>query len=676
MPAPVDLKEFVAGFLVEADEHLHSVNRNLVAVADALKRGRPEPRAVRELFRSLHTIKGLASMVGAEPVVDLSHEMEGLLREADRAGGRLSEHALDLLLKATRGLEERVHAISKQGVSGIARAPAQLLEALALAQSTPAQAGAAQNLELTLPAEIHQSLSVADREQVVQAEQTGHRVVLLEFQPSPDKAARGLNITSARTQLARLGELVKVVPRSSPTAPTGIAFFLLLVTNAEDGALAEAIGAPPDAVQAVRISSAEAAPEPVAAATHSEPEPESIAETLPVDHSIRVEVRRLDDALEQLSALIVNRFKLARAAADLRDAGADTRELEAVIAETTRQLRRLRAAMTKARMVFLSELLQRLPLVVRGLTRDTGKTVNLSIHSGSAEVDKAVADKIFPAVVHLVRNAVDHALEPRDERRAAGKPESGTLSVHCDDSSGTNLVLTVRDDGRGIDRERVAKKLGVEVAASDEELLRQITTPGLSTRDDITHTSGRGMGMDIVKRSVETLGGALLLQTEPGRGTTFTLRVPVSVTIVDVFSFVSGGQVFVTPVAMVDEIIEVDPERHVKTPAPEGRGAEPRLVQRRGAAIPLFALDALLEQQPDTTVSPKALVIAQLGGAVAFGVDRMLGRQEAVVRPLDDLLVRVPGVTGATDLGDGKPTLVLDLTTLGAAALQGVAVTA
>ena len=683
MPTGVDLQEFVSGFLLEAEEHLHAVNRNLVAATEALARGRPEPRAVRELFRSLHTIKGLASMVGAEPIAELSHEMEGILRAADRTGGQVSERALDLLLQGTRALEERIHAISQRGIAAIPAAPRSLIDALALEQSAHARPGGGGAIELELPDELARNLAAADREQLAQAVESGRRAVVVEFQPSPERAARGLNIAAVRSRLAAIGELVKVVPRASTSAPTGIAFGLVLVTDADDAVLAEAVDSTPAAILPIRATRARAARAPEVIATDAEREPtsgpgaepgaEPGIDPVPMDHSIRVDVRRLDDALERLSELVVTRFKLARIAGELGARGVDVRELTQTLAEHARQLKRLRAAITEARMIPLADLLQRLPLVVRGLTRDTHKSVDVSIHTGTAEVDKAVADRIFPAILHLVRNAVDHAIEPREERRRTGKPETGSLRIDCDDSSGTSLLLTVRDDGRGIDREAVARKLGEPVARSDDELLQQITRPGLSTREDVTRSSGRGMGMDIVRRVVEMLGGAMSLQTAAGQGTTFRLRVPVSVTIVDVFSFAAGDQVFVAPVAMVDEILEIEPSRLVEAPAPQRDGPVARLVQRRGTSIPLLTLTGVLGSAVIGSVPPKALVVQQDRGAIAFGVDRMLGQQEVVVRPLDDALVRVPGVTGATDLGDGRPTLVLDLLTLGATVLQAKA---
>lgn len=671
MGGRVDLKEFVAGFILEADEHLHSVNSNLVATTEALKQGRAEPRAVRELFRSLHTIKGLASMVEAEPIVDLAHEMEGILRAADRAGGRISEKALDLLVQGTRAIEERVQAISKVGVSGIPKASTQMLEALALVQDGPSRASKASDHVLSLPDDVLRVLSASDCEQAVQAIKGGKRAIVIEFQPSPAKAEKGLNITFMRERIAKLGELIKVVPRSSPGAPTGIGFSLLLATGASDLEISDALEGAADSIQAIEAT------EPAAAALESEAlsDTEEAPEWLTSDQSsIRVDIRRLDEALERLSELVVTRSKLARVSATLGASGADTRELNAIIAENSRQLKRLRAAITQARMVPLADLFQRLPLVARGLTRDSDKSVNVELQAGTAEVDKAVADRIFPAVVHLVRNAIDHGIEPVAERKLANKPDAATLSVVCDDSSGTSLVVTVSDDGRGIDREAVARKAGRPVAKNDEELLRQIVMPGLSTRGDVTHTSGRGMGMDIVMRAIELLGGTLMLKTVEGKGTTFSIRVPVSVTIVDVLSFVSGDQVYVVPVAMIDEIIEVEPSRLVESPVPGQKGPRPKLIQRRDEAIPLLDLDSLLKHATDGGLPTRALVVNHGRRAIAFGVDRMLGQQEVVVRPLDDVLVRAPGMAGATDLGDGRPTLVLDLATLGATILNDVAI--
>jgi two-component system, chemotaxis family, sensor kinase CheA len=307
--------------------------------------------------------------------------------------------------------------------------------------------------------------------------------------------------------------------------------------------------------------------------------------------------------------------------------------------------------------------LERVPMIVRSLRRSTGKTVRLEIEGGHAELDKAVAERLFPAIVHLVRNAVDHAIESPDERARRGKREDGLVRVSCTEHSSARLVLSVTDDGRGIDREMVARRAGVEVPETDAQLLELLCRPGLSTRDEVSTLSGRGMGLDIIRRvAVEQLGGELTISTQWGVGTTFTMTVPLTVSIVDAFTFECAGQRFVVPVAIVDEIVEID-DVAAKTVA----GAQGvRVFYRRGESVPLLALEEVFRLTGDRRGARKAIVVRRAGELIAFAVDRMLGQQEVVVRPLEDPLVQVPGITGATDLGDGQPTLVVDLVALGA----------
>jgi two-component system chemotaxis sensor kinase CheA len=380
---------------------------------------------------------------------------------------------------------------------------------------------------------------------------------------------------------------------------------------------------------------------------------------------VRVDVSRLDDTVEGLSALLVTRFRLARSVKALRERGVDTRELEAIVNDNARQLRSLRAAILRVRMVPVSELLERIPLIVRGLRRTMNRQVRLELDAGGAEVDKAVAERLFPALVHLIRNAVDHAIETPDERARRGKPEEGLIRIECSSRSNRWLEMRISDDGRGIDPTAVARRAGAAVPATEAGLLELICRSGLSTRDVATTTSGRGMGMEIVKRIVhEQLGGELTLRSELGQGTTFKLMVPLSISVVDAFSFVCGGQRFVTPVVTVEEIIEIDPREVVEGVALPGQRPV-RLVRRRGRAVPLLSLASVFAM-PASGLEAKALVVRRGDDTMAFAIERMLGQQEVVVRPLNDSLIKVPGVSGATDLGDGQPTLVLDLLSLGA----------
>lgn len=318
----------------------------------------------------------------------------------------------------------------------------------------------------------------------------------------------------------------------------------------------------------------------------------------------------------------------------------------------------------RARLVRLSEVLERAPLLVRGLARSTGKQVRLHLEVGDAEVDKAVGERLFPAIIHLVRNAVDHAIEPPRERRDAGKAEEGVIRIACTRRGEGSLEIAVADDGRGVDLEAVARKAGVAAPATAAEALDLIARPGLSTLETPTRTSGRGIGMDVVRRVVvDELGGSLSLSTQRGRGTTFTLRVPLSLTIVDGLTFECAGETYVVPTAAVDELVDVDPAGLTPAPAPLGGGAPVRLLRWRQASVPYVELRHALGVGR-AGEGRKGIIVRADGAPFGFGVDRMLGRQEVVIRPIADPLVDRAGGAGATDLGDGRPTLVLDLAAL------------
>jgi two-component system, chemotaxis family, sensor kinase CheA len=669
----LDRKEFVAGYLVEVEEHLRASDAQLLAIEASLRKNEPHQRRVRELFRALHTLKGLSAMVGVEPVVEIAHEMEAILRTADQSTGQLSFAAVEVLLEGIRAIEARVGQFGAG--KAVAGAPVDLLDALSSMRPSSLSASPPRPALIRLEPELLAKLSTAEQAQLTQGATQGRRVVRLQYLPSAARTAEGVTITTVRERVGQLAEIVKVLPVAvvkSEHAPAAIAFLLLVLSDRSLEELAAAAFGSSTAVVDIDTQGGSAGAENAAGAESGATD-EAISDAPLRTNSIRVDVERLDDAMEKLSELVVTRFRIGRAVSALRDRGVDVRELTSIMGENARQLRDLRACITRARMVPVRELLERVPLIVRGMNRSTGKQVRLQIEAGTAELDKSVAERVFPAIVHLVRNAVDHAIESAEERRVRGKPEQGLVSVSCFEHSNSELELRVADDGRGLDGAAIAQRAGREAPKNAKELLELITIPGFSTLDRPTSSSGRGMGMEIVQRiAVNSLGGSLTLRTTPGEGSVFTLRIPLSISIVEAFAFACGEQAFVVPVSMVDEIIEVDP-CHVVTPPAPGGGTGLRMIERRGRSMPLMSLAGLLAMgdaghrasDPDrAALSQKALVVRRTDDAFAFIVDRMLGQQEVVVRPLEDPLVKVIGVAGATDLGDGKPTLVLDLISL------------
>jgi two-component system chemotaxis sensor kinase CheA len=665
----VDLSEFVSGFVAEAHEHLRSIHTNLLAVDAALGRGEASPRAVRDLFRALHTLKGLAGMIAVEPIVDLAHAMESVLRIGERAGGRLPADAFAPLLEATKAIEQRVRALAEG--KPVASAPRRIVDALGrLEQDRPKPTAAHGVVELDPT--IDAKLDASDRALLAGAIAQGQSAYQLGFSPSPERASAGVNITSVRERLALLGEIIKVVPTSLPRTAEragGLRFVLLLVSGAPPEALREAAGVEEGDLASLTMSAAPA-PEP-------ESEPDSTPSPAEEDDGrvlgtqsgvVRVEVRKLDAAMEGLAELLVTRRRLVLAVDALAAAGADTRELRNVVHETTRQLRDMRRAVVALRMVSVAELCDPLPLLVRGLTGTTGRRVQLDLELGRIEVDKAVGERIWPLLVHLVRNAVDHGIEPPEARAARGKPEVARLSIRAIQRSNALVEIVVEDDGGGVDAVEAARRAGVTTPSDDSGLLALLARPGLSTRAVAGATSGRGMGLDIVRKTVAELGGEIVLSTARGVGTSFTLRVPVTIAIVDALAFEAAAQPFLVAVSSVEALADVDPRFVIEGPSPErSRSNAPAAMMRHGdAVVPLFDLAEILGVATGLAVAPmtlprKAVLVRRARGLVGFRVDRMLGHHEVVVRPLIDPLVKTGGVTGTTDLGDGKPTLILDL---------------
>ncbi len=638
----VDMAEFVGGFTAESTELLALARASLLEIEAGHKEGASKPRAVRELFRALHTIKGLAGMIGVEPIVEIAHAVETLVRAADRSGGRLRRSGIDACLHGVRALEERVRAVAEHKPP--APAPDKLLDALS------AEDASAEPPEAPPPfsSEWDARLNPGERMHLFQSLRAGHRAWSIEFAPSEGKSAAGFNIANVRVQLGALGEIVKVAPRAVVGGP-GVVFDLLVIADVDEAALL--LGGAIDRVSAIEPPEISAA---VAVERDEDAEP-SLQRAV-----VRVELERLDDLQDQLSSLIVSRFRLEHEIARLASSGVSVHTLREIGELQARQLRKLRKAILRARMVRVTEVLEPLALIARSASRGGAIDVKLELDTGNSELDKAVADRMLPAIVHLVRNAVDHGIETISDREQAGKPATGTVRVTARELPGSRVAVAISDDGRGIDRAAVAHRVGQEIP-DDHALLGVLTTPGFSTRDVVTRTSGRGVGMDVVRRIATELGGELAIETTLGVGTTFTVTVPLTIALVDALAFVCGNQTFVAPISGIEEILELATDSMIPA-APNAKHAA-TLIERRGRAISVVSLGSVLALP--ASLPRRVLLVRRGGDLVGFSVDRTIGRFEVVVRPILDPLARAPGISGATDLGDGRPTLVLDLNELG-----------
>jgi two-component system chemotaxis sensor kinase CheA len=394
-----------------------------------------------------------------------------------------------------------------------------------------------------------------------------------------------------------------------------------------------------------------------------EPAPDSGAR-IASTHVVRVDLGRLDEVMRMIGDLVISRARLDSALAPA-EAGLPSAIWRAIQENTQtieRQLRDLREGVMRLRLVPVGEIFRRMPFVVRDLARESGTRVRLELRGQETEIDKFLIERMMDPVLHLVRNAVSHGFEPPQARLAAGKAEEGTLTLAAA-SVGEAVVLEIADDGRGIDAAAVAARaraLGFPLPDGPIDaatLLDVLCAPGFSTRDQTDRGSGRGVGMAVVKTTVEELNGTITLQTAPGEGTRFVIELPLTLSITDALIAQVGDRTFAVPQSAVREVVEIDPAvvRRI-----EGH----ELAPFRGGTLPILRLSRIFSVPERARRALHVFVVGSGVDAVGIAVDRIAGQREIVVRGMADALIRVDGVSGATDLGDGRVVLILDLPAL------------
>lgn len=614
--------ELLDDFYAECDEHLGHLRAQLATLAHSLGRSEANPAALESLYRGMHTFKGNAAIVGLAAAEQLAHATENLLRSLSRRETSLSEPILDLMGHVVHRLEQVVTTFRlQQPMPGTQDLLAQL------AKFQPAAPAAARDVEPAAAAPAPASRAFNWR---------------ATFSPSPELDRRGVNINSVRARLAALGEIVSAAPMIQG-GKMSFDFTLALREAPADLATFAADG--------IALRNDEPA-EPAAGG----PAPSHMF--IAPSHIVRVDLSRLDDLMRIAGEMVIHRSRLEERLAKVTG---DRSGLQEVNLALTRSLRDLREAITRVRLVPVAEIFSRLPFVVRDLARETGKRVRLVLEGQETEIDKYLVERLKEPLLHLVRNAISHGVEGPAERRTAGKPEEATLQLRAA-AVGDSVVLTIRDDGRGIDPQQVAQRaaaagLRVPEHVDETAVLGLICSPGFSTRDEADRTSGRGLGMAVVANTVRELGGSLALETSPGKGTTFSLRLPLTLSIAETFIVSAGGQTCAVPQGFVEEIVQIETSDVRAINRVE-------VVPYRTGVLPLVRLRALFGAEPSASRQLPVLVVSSERGSAGLVVDRVHGQREVVVRPMQDPLTRVPGISGATELGDGKPVLILDAATL------------
>ncbi len=634
----MDLAKYAALFVAESREHLQACNQLLLA----WERDPAAREPVDGLFRALHSIKGMAATMGFVPLADLAHRGENLL-DAVRSGtlGAREEH-FELLFRTVDLLEA--------GVEGAASGRPMPREAEPLMKALDAAVArkGARGRKAERPEKAEKAGKAARPEGADQAIATGRGSgPLLEVKVTirSDAMLKGARALLALRKAEGLGEVSRVRPPVNE-----------LEREDFDGKLAFHLRTP-------------GAPAEVDAAVRSAGDVAGVAIDLagdeaPVDaalfRQIRIDLARLDALMKLAGELVVARNRLV----ELAQAQGDP-ELTQLGERISRLVGAVQGEVLEARLTPVREVFERFPRVVRDLARDLGKQVRLEVEGGDIELDRAVLDELADPLVHLVRNALDHGIELPRERARAGKPAEGTIRLSAVRGHGT-VAIRVSDDGRGIDRGRILAKARAEgvVDASaevltDEQLLRVLSRAGFSTAAVVSDVSGRGVGVDVVMTRIRTLGGSVELDTAPGQGTSFVLRVPLTLAIVRSMLVQAGEERYVVPLTYVAETLDL-----ASVPATSLGGRAALVVREQ--VVPTTWLGTLLDVPgAGQEAGRKPVVLLQVGDRrVALVVDALLGQQEIVVEPFDAPAGMPACFSGATILPDGSPALIVDAAAL------------
>ncbi len=691
------LEQIKQTFFQECAELLADLEAGLLA----LQAGEGDPDTINAVFRAVHSVKGGAGAFALEDLVGFAHVFETTLD--DLRSGRLQVDAtvLQVLLQSADLLTDLV-AAAKGGpridssrsdalkgqlrsLSGAPKAPEPppQSEVGVVASSGPDEFGF-----------VPQPFSFAAIEPAPLLPEAAAGWVI-SFRPHDVMFAKANDAVTLLRELARLGHCsVQINDALLPTLDTldpeksYLAWKIHLDSACDESAVREVfefvegdcdleIGVEPAHSAAAPVASGDdlirsliASAEPPPAAAAPAPAPVARPPVSPTEQgrpaqttsaTIRVDLERIDKLINQVGELVINQAMLSQRATEsgfsrTSSVGAGLEDLEQLTREIQDSVMAIRAQPVKS--VF-----QRMPRLVREVATMTGKQVRLVTEGEGTEVDKTVIEQLSDPITHMIRNAIDHGLESPEKRLAAGKPVEGCVRLVAIHRSG-RIVIEVSDDGAGINRQRVkeiaAEKglIDLDAPMSDEEVDNLIFLPGFSTAKEVSNVSGRGVGMDVVKRSIQTLGGRISIASQPGKGSVFTMSLPLTLAVLDGMVVVAGDQTFIAPLTAVVETLRPKPHE-VKALGPHAH-----VVAVRDSHVPLIDIGVLLGARKDP-ISPSngvcLLVESEVGGRAALLVDSIQGQRQVVIKSLETNYQKVDLIAAATILGDGRVALIIDV---------------
>nr|WP_153677116.1 chemotaxis protein CheA [Enterobacter hormaechei] len=656
----MDITDFYQTFFDEADELLADMEQHLLDLVPEA----PDSEQLNAIFRAAHSIKGGAGTFGFTILQETTHLMENLLDEARRGEMQLNTDIINLFLETKDIMQEQLDAY-KSSVEPDAASFEYICNALRqLALEAKGEASA--------PAVPAAKLSVVD--------------AVAEPATAPDAPAGKLRVVLSRLkenevnlleeELGNLATLSNVVKGKDSLAATldggigqdDIVAVLCFVIEADQIAFeteAAAVEAPAPAENTPAVVAAAPALKAVPKETAAPARGEKPAARSSESTSIRVAVEKVDQLINLVGELVITQSMLAQRSNELDPVTHG--DLITSMGQLQRNARDLQESVMSIRMMPMEYVFSRFPRLVRDLAGKLNKQIELTLMGSSTELDKSLIERIIDPLTHLVRNSLDHGIELPENRVAAGKSPVGNLILSAEHQGG-NICIEVTDDGAGLNRERILAKaisqgMAVNENMTDEEVGMLIFAPGFSTAEQVTDVSGRGVGMDVVKRNIQEMGGHVEIQSKQGAGTTIRILLPLTLAILDGMSVKVADEVFILPLNAVMESLQ--PREEDLHPLAGGE----RVLEVRGEYLPLVELWKVFEVDGAKTEATQGIVVIlqSAGRRYALLVDQLIGQHQVVVKNLESNYRKVPGISAATILGDGSVALIVDVS-----ALQGL----
>lgn len=656
----------VKDFLAEADEILDQLSLDLVALSDCADGGECNPDLVNSVFRAAHSLKGLAGMFGLSEIAELGHHQENLLDALRLGRVELDQAVVSALFESTELLGLLVRDAAEPGGESVDYSGAMQRINDCLTRG-PKGKGDSPLARLNIPERVLGSMTEYEEHRLLENVKKGRRIYSIRV--SLLLATFDSELMELTEQLKQVGEVISTLPSASGGMEGGITFEILCGSDLATAELLNLIER--DNLDITAFGAGDASPAGPAL-TPALPE-EELGVAAPVEgatvsaksmsRTVRVDIGKLDTLMNIVGELVLSHSMIAEIADRMRRDGllAPGQGVAKVAKELEKKLAELQKGVMEIRMIPVGQLFEKMSRIVRKISREQGKKVELKLFGAETELDKLIVEDISDPVMHIVRNAIDHGIESPERRVAAGKDEKGTITLSSF-QKGNHVVIQVDDDGSGIDVARVKQKalqlgrISSPDEVSDGDALDFIFLPGFSTSETVSEISGRGVGMDVVKTNIASLSGMIDIDSFPGKGTRVTITLPITLAIIKALIITTAGRTYALPITSVMESILVE-RKEIRTVERK------EVIQLREATLPLLRLSDFF-QLSGVGAPPESCYVVVVGVAekrLGLVVDELLGQQDIVIKSIGETFAGFKGISGAADLGDQRTILVLDV---------------